>query len=72
MLSLKIDLDLDDYFSFLESLKEKLTLETSREVEIYLMALHKEIPLTWKKYLDTFKNEKILHVDDFVESLKRE
>ena len=70
---LKIDLDVEEYFLFLEELKSAIELEASNlasysgnsddggavalrnEITSYFMALNKEIPLKWKKYLDDFK-----------------
>ena len=75
MLSVKVNLEINEYFNFLEELKEKLDSneETSKDAEIYFMALNKEIPVKWKKYLNAFKEKQDeLHQDDFVEFLKNE
>lgn len=57
---IRLKLSVSDYADFLDHLIDEVTLEKedSEKLATYFMALNKEIPEEWLKYLESFKQIK--------------
>lgn len=69
----RLKLSVSDYADFLEHLIDEVSLEKkeSEKLDTYFMALNKEIPEEWLKYLESYKQIKDPEYSEYMRLKKK-